>query len=85
MGIKGVDKISKAMEFIVFGILGRDGISSVVCVIDIGNCSFVKRIVNSLVKCEDKGMLIGGVDGMLKEMLFIECGIFGRDGMCSAV
>jgi hypothetical protein len=45
----------------------------------------VKGIVNSLVKCVDKVTLIEGVDCMLKEKLFIECGIFGRDGICSVV
>ena len=39
-------------------------------VLYLGLC-LVNGIVKRIVVCEDNGMLIGGVDGILKEMLFI--------------
>lgn len=53
-------------------------------VLYLGLC-LVNGIVKRIVVCEDNGMLIGGVDGILKEMLFIECGTFGKDGIRSVV
>lgn len=84
MRIGGVDGIHKLMLLIECGILGREGIYSVVLVIDIGEGIFVNGIVKQVV-CMVNGMRIGGVDGICKLMLLIECGILGRDGMCSVV